>query len=156
MDEATPVYTIGNRNFMLPSISSTFHGRDVFSPAAAHLALGQPPSAFGRHIHDPVRLPDLCPKMEGGLLRGKVVRFDRFGNAITNISSDALYGFLKRRPFSVEVGAISFNRISDTYYENDVTCLFSSASYLEFGYFKGSFKAEKGLSKGDEVRVRLL
>jgi hypothetical protein len=47
-----------------------------------------------------------------------------------------------------------FSSISKSYYENDLTCLVGSSGYIEFGYYKGSIKEEKGLWKGDEVIVR--
>jgi len=46
------VYDISNPHYMLPQVSRTFHGRDIFAPAAAHLAKGHPPSKFGTEIHD--------------------------------------------------------------------------------------------------------
>lgn len=156
LNETTRLHAIENSDFMLHRISSTFHGRDIFSPAAAHLSSGRSMSEFGQPVHDPVRLIDLYPRTEGDILRGKIVRFDRFGNGITNISRDGLRNFIRRRSFNVEIGALCFDRISESYYENDMTCLFSSADYLEFGFFKGSFRNKTGVSKGDEVRIRLL
>ena len=48
------VYQLTNPTFMLPKISSTFHGRDIFAPAAAHLDKGVQPSEFGPEIKDPI------------------------------------------------------------------------------------------------------
>jgi S-adenosylmethionine hydrolase len=154
MDEAAKVYTIDNQAFMPRRISATFHGRDVFAPAAAGLSSGAHPSPFGPRVDDPVRLPDLFSEVGEGGIKGKVVRFDRFGNAITNISLTHLEPFLKN-PLRIEIGAMSFDTIHESYYENEMTCLIGSSGYLEFGYFKGSFKEASGASKGDEVRVRL-
>ena len=68
--------------------SSTFHGRDVFAPAAARLAAGAPLTSLGPPVSDciirrtvePVRQPD-------GSVRGQVIAVDRFGNLITNLVS---------------------------------------------------------------------
>jgi S-adenosylmethionine hydrolase len=154
MDEAAKVYTIDNQAFMPRRISATFHGRDIFAPAAANLSSGAHPSPFGQRVDDPVRLPDLIPEVDKDGIRGKVARFDRFGNAITNISLAHLEPFLNE-PLKIEIGAMSFDTIYKSYYENEMTCLIGSSGYLEFGYFKGSFKDASGASKGDEVRVRL-
>jgi len=67
--------------------SDTFHGRDLFAPAAARLACGEPGDALGDSI-DPdrlVRLETADPSREGGTIRGQVVHVDRFGNLITDI-----------------------------------------------------------------------
>jgi len=153
MGETPVVHVIESREFMLPGVSGTFHGRDVFSPAAAHLSRGVPPAAFGRRIDDPVRLGGLSPAVEGGALKGKIVRFDRFGNGITNIPAGVMQSFLKGSAFRVKTGTISFEGLSVSYYEAEFTCLFGSSGYLEFGCFKGSFRDRTGARKDDEVRV---
>ena len=153
MDEASSVHVIENPEFMLPVISGTFHGRDIFSPTAAHLSRGVLPAAFGRRIDDPVRLAGLFPVKEGEVLKGKIVRFDRFGNGITNIPEDSLQSFLEGAAFRIETGALSFEGLSRSYHEADFTCLIGSSGYLEFGYFKGSFRDKTGAGKDTEVRV---
>jgi S-adenosylmethionine hydrolase len=71
-----------NRSLMLPVTSSTFHGRDIFSPVAAHIAAGTPFDAVGSPI-DPKSLVDLrfpAPEVEDGVLRSSIVYIDSFGN----------------------------------------------------------------------------
>jgi S-adenosyl-L-methionine hydrolase (adenosine-forming) len=152
LDGAKEVYTIENPDFMLHPVSATFHGRDVFSPAAAHLSKGVRPAAFGRRVDDPLVLPGLFPEKGGETLTGRIVRFDRFGNGITNITAEALEPFLKG-PFTIETGDMVFHGLSQSYYEKDFTCLIGSSGYLEFGYFNGSFRERTGVSKGEEARV---
>jgi S-adenosylmethionine hydrolase len=64
----------------------TFHGRDVFAPAAAQLASGAPLSSLGVALHDPVvrRTPEPHRATDGGVV-GEVIHIDRFGNALTNL-----------------------------------------------------------------------
>lgn len=81
----TLVHEIRERTFMREEVSSTFHGRDIFAPAAAHLALGEAPERFGPAVPDPVRLELPQPARTGSTARGDVVHVDRFGNLITNI-----------------------------------------------------------------------
>jgi S-adenosylmethionine hydrolase len=69
-------------------VSRTFHGRDVFAPAAAHLALGVPVHRFGPPVHDPVRLAWPMPRPAARAVRGSVIHVDRFGNLITCIGGD--------------------------------------------------------------------
>lgn len=95
------VRTIEDRRFMLANVSTTFHGRDVFSPAGAHLALGAPPFAEIGPLYDGwVKLPPhrVEPIMRAAPdlgetvgLQGEVVAIDEpFGNVWTNITPDDL------------------------------------------------------------------
>jgi S-adenosylmethionine hydrolase len=78
------VYEISNRKLMLPRISGTFHGRDVFAPAAAHLANGISPATFGPEIHNIV-MPEFAKIRRGkNTLVGQILHIDDFGNIITN------------------------------------------------------------------------
>ena len=155
LDDAE-VYLIENPDFMLKEVSSTFHGRDIFAPAAAHASTGFHPSAFGRTISNPVRLDNMLPTKEGHSLKGRIIRFDRFGNAITNIKIDFLKDFLGNRSFEVRVGGMIFTALSKSYYESEFTCLIGSSGYLEFGYFKGSFKDKCNVTKNDAVLINTL
>lgn len=71
-------------------VSRTFHGRDVFAPAAAHLARGVPPRRFGRPVVDPVRLPWPGARVSARGVAGTVLHVDRFGNLITSIDAEAV------------------------------------------------------------------
>lgn len=71
--------------YRLSEISHTFHGRDVFAPAAAYLARGVPVTSLGPPVSDPVTFP--LPRLEvgPGVVTGEVLYSDHFGNAITSI-----------------------------------------------------------------------
>ncbi|MCW4020975.1 MAG: S-adenosyl-l-methionine hydroxide adenosyltransferase family protein [Candidatus Bathyarchaeota archaeon] len=84
------VYEIADPKYMLKNVSRTFHGRDVFSSAAAHLANGVSPSDFGPEICDPVTPSFAKPSIQKGTIRGEVVYVDGFGNIITNINLKGL------------------------------------------------------------------
>jgi S-adenosylmethionine hydrolase len=73
--------------YRLPAVSRTFHGRDVFAPASAHLSLGVAPSRFGAPVVDPVRLPWPEARPVPGGLAGAVIHVDRFGNLVTSITA---------------------------------------------------------------------
>jgi S-adenosyl-L-methionine hydrolase (adenosine-forming) len=72
------------------SVSRTFHGRDVFAPAAAHVALGVDPARFGPVVRDPVRLAWPEVRALHGAVGGTVLHVDRFGNLITSIPRGAV------------------------------------------------------------------
>jgi S-adenosyl-L-methionine hydrolase (adenosine-forming) len=79
---ALAAHVLENRDYQLPAVSASFHGRDVFSPAGAHLALGVPIEAFGPAL-DPaslVRLDMPAPQPLGDALATSVIYVDTFGN----------------------------------------------------------------------------
>src|SRR3954453_2882889 len=85
-------HELANPVYALEHVSRTFHGRDLFSPAAAHLALGVPLGELGPPI-DPgelVRLDVPKPERVDGGIRATVLAVDRFGNAALNLTRDDL------------------------------------------------------------------
>ncbi|MEM1539015.1 MAG: S-adenosyl-l-methionine hydroxide adenosyltransferase family protein [Candidatus Bathyarchaeia archaeon] len=84
------VYEITNSRFMLPKVSSTFHGRDIFAPVAAFLSKGIPPSEFGRKIHRIVTPKFAKIIQRGDTLIGEVIHVDGFGNIVTNFDEKEL------------------------------------------------------------------
>lgn len=83
-------FELAAAQYRRPTVSATFHGRDVFGPAAAHLSLGVAPGRFGPAVGDPVRLDWAGAREAGGALVGEVVHVDRFGNLVTSITAEAL------------------------------------------------------------------
>lgn len=83
-------WEISNPALGLAGRSSTFHGRDVFAPAAAHLACGVPPGSFGPEVEvaSLTELPDPVVVDRGSHLRAEVVQVDRFGNLQTNLTRE--------------------------------------------------------------------
>lgn len=84
------IYKITNPKFMLPKISDTFHGRDVFAPAAAYLAKDTPPSEFGPEIHKIITPKFAKIAARKNVLIGEVIHIDGFGNIITNFREEEL------------------------------------------------------------------
>lgn len=88
--------------YTLPKISQTFHGRDVFAPAAGYLSKGVMPKEFGRPVDYEFTLGWEEAKREEGFVLGKVIYFDRFGNCITNIPcGDYSEGFFRGMPLKI-------------------------------------------------------
>lgn len=79
------IISIENQNYFLELKSNTFHGRDIFAPVGAYISVGKEPEVFGPVITEYKKLPDITPIQEHNRILGKVIKFDRFGNAITNI-----------------------------------------------------------------------
>jgi S-adenosyl-L-methionine hydrolase (adenosine-forming) len=80
-------HELANPRYALESVSRTFHGRDLFSPAAAHLALGVPLGELGPPIavEELVRVDVPRPEVDGSRIRAAVLAVDRFGNAALNL-----------------------------------------------------------------------
>src|SRR6059058_2119232 len=83
-------FELAAAEYRLPAVSRTFHGRDVFAPAAAHVAIGVDVARLGPVVTDPVRLPWAGARARGGVIEGTVIHVDRFGNLVTSIAADAI------------------------------------------------------------------
>jgi len=96
-------------------VSRTFHGRDIFSPVAAHLAAGLAPSEVGDIIADYSRLGFSRPTQIGDKTwAGTILKIDRFGNLITNLDS-ASWQHLSAQKFELRIGWHVVSRVAETY-----------------------------------------
>lgn len=90
-ESSCEVFELAEDKYFRPQPSSSFHGRDVFAPAAAELSRGTKPEELGPQIKDAVRLAPLAPvKDQDGSLRGRIIHIDHFGNCITNLTRSDL------------------------------------------------------------------
>jgi len=152
------VRVISNSKFMLREISRTFHGRDVFAPAAAHLARGAKTAAFGKLIRDYIHTGIARPSRIGkDAWRGAILKIDRFGNLITNLAAREFAG-VNTRPFEMRAGAQRIHRLALTYAETEVGDLFvivGSSGYLEIAANQTSAAGLLGCSAGAPVELDL-
>ena len=127
----------------------TFHGRDVFAPAAAALARGAPLDSLGQPLDDPVirRTPEAV-REDDGWLRGEVIVIDRFGNAVTN-----LFGI---HGAEVQIGSreIPLCRTYADVTAGEPVALLGSSGLIEIAVRDGSAATTLGLTRGTIVRVR--
>lgn len=85
------LHTVENRDYFLPDIRPTFHGRDIMAPVAAHLARGVRPAEFGPALEAPGLLPvEYEAKSTESTVHGRAVYADRFGTLVTNIREDQI------------------------------------------------------------------
>jgi S-adenosylmethionine hydrolase len=143
--------------YRLPEVSRTFHGRDIFAPAAAYLASGVPLERLGPPVTDPVRLrlPD-C-RLEGGVLIGQVLDADRFGNLVTSIPAARLAGIPGRGALELEVGGRRVRGPVDAYAQGgdgEPTAIVGSTGRLEIFVKAGSARDHLGIGRGAILRVR--
>jgi hypothetical protein len=150
---AARVHAIENQAFMRHPVSRTFHGRDVFAPVAAHLAIGATLEAIGSPVHDAVRLPLPTPRSTDGLVQGAVVHVDRFGNLVTNLPAERADEFGE-----IEVEGRTVGPVRATYASvptGDVLALAGSAGLIEISVRDGDAAALLGVGRGATVRGRL-
>jgi len=149
---------ISNPKFMRREISRTFHGRDVFAPAAAHLAKGAQPAAFGKLIHDYARASIAKPTRDGkNTWRGTILKVDHFGNLITNFAAREFNG-IDTRPFEIRAGGRSIYRLALDFASTDIGDLFvivGSSGYLEIAANQTSAASLLGCSAGAPVELDL-
>ena len=144
-------FELANARYRLPDVSRTFHGRDVFAPAAAHLSRGVPPEEFGPPVAEVVWLNLPPPAASGGVIEGRVVHVDRFGNLITNICLAAAEA---GRAVVVEVSGLRIQGLSRSYEETDgVLAIVGSHGALEIAVRNGNTAQQFGLGVGASVRV---
>ena len=130
--------------------SRTFHGRDVFAPAAARLALGAALADLGSPVRDLVHLPPRRPHTEGADTVGQVVHVDRFGTLVTNLPASACHAGAEVRlgrhlvPLHATFGEVP---------GGSPVAFVGSGGTLEIAVRDGRADAVLGYGRGAEVRV---
>jgi len=156
-------HELANPEYALESVSRTFHGRDLFSPAAAHLALGVPLDRLGPPI-DPgelVRLDVPRPAHEDGAIRATVLGVDRFGNASLNLTRDELEEASIVPGTTVEVAAggnkwfaVAARTFADAR-DGDLILYEDSYRNVAVAVSRGSAAHLLGLDEGGELVLRV-
>ena len=152
--------SIENRQYMLPAQSNTFHGRDIFAPAAAHLAVqierGKvQPETFGPEIDSLIQLPVPEPiHNPDGSIEGIILKSDRFGNLLTNLASGDVPA--DRTNLAIELGSLRITRFWRYYAESpegEVFAIVGSSGLLEIAMNRGSAIEKTGLQPGITFRL---
>ena len=150
------VHCITNARFFLHPVSTTFHGRDVFAPVAAHLSKGVPVRQLGPPVKDWIRLDWPAPRVMKNSVRGEVLYIDRFGNAITNLDGQSL-GTRDKRDWHVWAGRKRLCRLGSCYQDARVgspIAVPGSSGFLEIAINGGSAARAFRLKIGDPVTAR--
>jgi len=151
------IHEITNRRLMLPRVSSTFHGRDVFAPAAAHLANGVHAAEFGPEIRDAVKPEFTKVTLRRDILAGEVLHVDSFGNIITNISEKEIVRVRVKDLVNVELSNHKLRlKLCKAYGEakpREPLALIGSHNYLEIAVNQANAAAEFGTKPGDKIKL---
>ena len=156
--EPHKVRAITNAKLKRKEVSRTFHGRDVFAPAAAHLARGVDPGKFGKPIRDYIRSFLLKPQQIGrDTWTGVILKIDRFGNLITNLRIDE-FSAVKTNAFELRIGLERIRRLALTYSETaigEVFAIVGSSGYLEVAANQASASKVLGCGAGAGVELEI-
>jgi hypothetical protein len=150
------LFEIESPEFRAQTVSPTFHGRDLFAPAAARLAAGAPPERAGRSVGDPLMLPPIEPESLSHGIVARVMLVDHFGNLVTNVARQGYEEQLVDRKFMIRAGALRLDTLTKTYghvRRVEALAYWGSAGTLEIAVNHGSAAAVTGLRPGDSVYI---
>jgi len=142
--------------YRLADVSRTFHGRDIFAPAAAHLAAGVALERFGPPIRDPTRLPWPACRRDGTDLVGEVIGSDRFGNLLTSVTAAEIARLAPRMDVTVLVAGRELGALAGSYAERSegaAAAIIGSTGRLEVFVRNGDARSLLGAERGTPVRV---
>ena len=153
------IHELTNPRLMLPKVSSTFHGRDIFAPAAAHLMNGVKPEEFGPEIREAAKPEFTKVTRKNDALVGEVLHVDGFGNIITNIKEKEVAQNHVKGEVNVELAGYKLKlKFCKAYGEtkpHKPLALIGSHGFLEISINQGN-AAEKFETKlGDKIKLLL-
>jgi S-adenosylmethionine hydrolase len=155
------VFQLTNEIYFRSEVSPTFHGRDIFAPAAGALSRGVRAVELGPEVFDFVRLPSAAVERAGdGTLVGAVIHVDRFGNLVTNITPEDLSEEAVARGARLLVAGREVRRFRRFFAEGvegagEPFALWGGAGLLEVAVFRDSAARVLGARRGDKVLVNL-
>jgi S-adenosylmethionine hydrolase len=154
------VWEVRNKSYFLRNVSQTFHGRDIFSPVAAHLSLGLKPSKLGKEIILP-RSRDqfsLLDSKKGKKFSGKVIYIDRFGNLATNLRVRSRTDLTSER-LRIKIKNHVIQGISRSYVEGSgkvPLALVNSSNLVEIGVKNAGASEPLGVKVGERVSFEFI
>lgn len=158
---ATAAVSLTNRALWLNTVTATFHGRDIFMPAAAHLVAGTPltQAGDGLEVASLVTLPWPESRVRPGAIDAEVVTIDRFGNAQLSVTgADAAgAGLVPGTPATLEWDsrecAVAFGSTFGEVAAGEVVGYTDSAGYVAIAVNGGSAAQRLGLRPGTRVTL---
>jgi S-adenosylmethionine hydrolase len=151
------VHEVVNPRFMLPQVSNTFHGRDIFAPAAAHLLDGVKPAEFGPEIREASKPKFAKVTPRDGAIVGEVLHVDGFGNIVTNISEKEVAQSHVKAAVSVDLPGcklkLNFCKAYGDTKPHEPLALIGSHGFLEIALNQGNAAEKFKTQIGDKVTV---
>jgi S-adenosyl-L-methionine hydrolase (adenosine-forming) len=155
--EPTHIVHLSNPAYHLKRTGTTFHGRDIFAPAAAHLSVGVSPMALGEALGNFVKLALPEVVRQDRSIEGEIVYIDSFGNLFTNIREHDLRG-LPRNKLDIVVRSVTIRGLSQNYASAGVgefLAVVNSWDMLEIAVYKDNAQKRIGAKIGDRVEIAL-
>lgn len=158
-DPSVNIIELSEKKFFLPSLSQTFHGRDIFASVAGWLSSDVKPYEFGIPINNPVTLKIPEPDTGKERISGEVIHIDRFGNLITNISKTQFHSFVSERDgkFRIRIKNFIIPSICKSYSDAAGTkpaSIFNSWGSLEIFIKNGNASRKLGIKNGGKVVIQ--
>ncbi len=150
------IIALDKPKYHLSKVSTTFHGRDIFAPVAAHLSLGVKPSALGHEIDLVSWLGFEGPFIREGKLLGEILHVDTFGNLVSNIDEGRFFRFTRGRPFVIRAGGKIIRGLKRGYWEGkkeEPIALFGSGGFLEISVREGNAQKALKVKRGDPIVI---
>lgn len=157
-DQSYTAVKLNKKEYLRESRSNTFHGRDVFAPAAAHLSRGVTLEELGEPLDELISYRWMQPIADKDGLEGTIIHIDKFGNLITNISSELIDEVLTDKRVKIYVGNVILNEINTTFgavTEGEPVAYIGSAGMLEVGINQGDAQEMLGVQKGAQISIIL-
>ncbi|HEX5483638.1 MAG TPA: SAM-dependent chlorinase/fluorinase [Terriglobia bacterium] len=146
-------------HYFLKPVSNTFHGRDIFAPVAAWLSKGIELNKLGEPVTDYVKFTSPRPKrLDGGRVQGTVIKVDKFGNLITNLSPAEVPELFSANPpaFRLAINQQEISRLYTSYSEgkpSEIFAILGSSGFIEVGQNRASASRSLQAGRGTEVIV---
>jgi len=160
-DNVQKITEISNDYYFLKPISNTFHGRDIFAPVAAHLAINRSLEKFGSIIEEWVQIEIPKVKVDGNKIYGKIIHIDRFGNLITNISQEIFHKIHKPEKNFIQIHIKQFDSkiiLCNSYSQvgsGEFLGIFGSSNLLEIARNQDSAANALNAQVNDKILVEL-
>jgi S-adenosylmethionine hydrolase len=153
----TSIHELANLQFMLPKVSNTFHGRDIFAPAAAHLLNEVKPEEFGPEIPEAIKPEFAKITRKNDVLIGEVLHVDGFGNIITNINEKEVAQSRLKEAVNVELPICKLKiDLFRAYGETEIReplALIGSHGFLEIALNQGNAAKKFKAKPGDKITI---
>ena len=144
--------------FRRKSVSNTFHGRDIFAPAAAALSSGHSRSEFGPALTDLVQLPSLVPAtINENAVEGRIIHIDRFGNCVTNFTRQTFESRGASTSWRITLNdreVTSFRNFFAESQPNEIFAISGSAGFIEICVRNDSAAKLLNVERGQSVKLK--
>ncbi|PQO28233.1 S-adenosyl-l-methionine hydroxide adenosyltransferase family protein [Blastopirellula marina] len=155
------IFEITNQAYFGERWSSTFHGRDIMVPAAAHLVRGVPLESLGNRVDVTLvtqeNAASILAAVQEKEIQGRFVYADSFGNAVTNVFADDIPEDWEAGAIQIEVGGQHISGLVTTYGERnpgELVALFGSSGQLEVSIVQGDAAQKYGFRAGMPIKIR--